>query len=206
VLNDEENSKKHIYLATHNLGKVTEIKSLLDLSWDVSSLSDLPQAITWLEDGVSFEENAVIKVNALREKIKNACILSDDSGLVVPSLGGEPGLNTSRYAGEGKDDKKNIAKLLAKLNGFSTSDRSAHFICVFAFINTIGSISIHKGRCNGKIALSPNGCGGFGYDSIFIPEGFSQTFAQLDLSTKSSISARGRAFKDWTNYITSCNN
>ena len=93
---------------------------------------------------------------------------------MVPSLGGEPGLNTSRYAGESRDDKKNMAKLLAKLDGFSRFDRSAYFICVLAFVDTTGSISIHKGRCNGEIALSSNGCGGFGYDSIFIPEGFSK--------------------------------
>ncbi len=121
--------------------------------------------------------------------------MADDSGLEVDSLGGEPGVLSSRYAGQGSSDADNNAKLLGKLQHASFRERIARFRCVAVFASKEGSLLIAEDTCNGHITLDPRGSGGFGYDPLFIPDGYNKTIAQLSPQEKNLISHRGKAFQ-----------
>ena len=117
--------------------------------------------------------------------------MADDSGLEVAALGGEPGVRSARYAGEPCDSAANNALLLEKLSG--SADRRANFTCAVALCDPAGGERVVEGRCFGRIAESPSGAGGFGYDPLFIPDGFSVSFAELPPHEKNAVSHRGRA-------------
>jgi len=185
-----------IIVATKNTGKVRELKKLLvDLPLQLKSLNEFPNIVEAKEIGASFAENAVIKAQSYALQTKHLS-LADDSGLEVEALDGAPGVFSARYAGEDADDRGKIAKLLYELGKTQDTRRSARFVCVMAISDEKGEVKfLAEGICNGKIALTPSGANGFGYDPIFVPDGFEQTFGELSDQIKQQISHRAQAVK-----------
>jgi XTP/dITP diphosphohydrolase len=185
-----------LILATRNANKTREIKQILGPGLavrDLTAYSDIPE-IT--ESGNSFEENAKLKAIAVSRNLPGL-VIADDSGLEVESLGGEPGIHSARYAGANANDKEKIAKLLsrlAKINAKS-DQRRARFYCVLAVARGGQVLATFDGIVQGKIAEQPRGSHGFGYDPVFIPTGFKQTFAELPQEVKNSISHRAKAIR-----------
>lgn len=181
-------------VATKNTGKIKELRELLaDLPFDLKGLDEFPNIADVEETGATFVENACLKAQIYAEKT-GFYALADDSGLEVSALNGAPGIFSARYAGENSTDEEKINKLLSELSESEDAERFARFVCVMAFSDASGKI-IHfeEGICEGRIAAKPLGKGGFGYDPIFIPEGFDKTFAELPQSVKQKISHRARA-------------
>ncbi len=184
---------KKIIIATRNEKKFEELKRLLeDTGNEFLSLNDFPYIEEIKEDGKTFEENAVKKAKEIMLKTGITAI-ADDSGLVVPALHGEPGIYSARYAGEPRDDKKNIEKLLERMKDLT--ERSAYFICVIALAEPDGDIRTFEGRVNGIITHEPKGDKGFGYDPVFIPQGMTRTFAEMEPEEKDRLSHRMMAIK-----------
>jgi XTP/dITP diphosphohydrolase len=183
--------KQIIVLATRNEGKVRELKGILrDYPVDLRSLNDfgpIPEAV---EDGASFDENAYKKAY-FTAKILGLPAMADDSGLVVPALGGAPGVYSARYAGEKASDADNIKKLLAEMA--DQSDRRAAFECVISVAVPSGPALTYEGRCEGEITREPKGEGGFGYDPVFYSPELGKTFAESTMDEKNRVSHRGRA-------------
>lgn len=202
--------KMEIVLASRNPKKIYELEHLLNthLSIDVKilSLDDIGYTKEIAETGKTFEENAYIKA-AVPAKLGYIGI-SDDSGLEVDVLSGRPGIFSSRYAGENKDDEDNNNKLLLELLNIPAEKRTARFVCVITcvFPDTNDIISV-RGTCEGLIIDTPRGSNGFGYDPIFYCEEFGRTFAELTDDEKNSISHRGKAInlfiKEFRDYIRS---
>lgn len=181
-----------LLLATRNPGKVKEIHEILgDMNIRIQSLLDLPTIAEIVEDGMTFEENALKKARAAFEQT-GIPSLADDSGLEVFHLNGDPGVFSARYAGENATDDDNNKKLLRALTGTMPEQRKAQFRCVVAFMAR-GVEKLAEGVCRGVIAEAPRGTGGFGYDPIFIPDEFEQTYAELPPDVKNRISHRGKA-------------
>ena len=189
---------KDLIVATRNKGKVREIKHILKpLKLKILSLLDLPVLHEIKETGKSFEENAVKKAKIIAKKL-NALVLADDSGLEVKALNGRPGIRSARYAGPNPTTNKLCRKLLKEMK--SKKDRRARFVCVIAIADP-KKVRTIKGVCRGKIILEMKGDQGFGYDPIFVPEGFNMTFAQMSLKFKNQISHRGRALAKARTYL-----
>jgi XTP/dITP diphosphohydrolase len=187
-------------IATKNVGKIKELSELLEnLPLKLRSLNDFPNTFEPKETGATFVENAVLKAKSYAEQTR-AWALADDSGLEVKALNNAPGVFSARYAGETATDKDRIEKLLKELNG--TQNRAARFVCAMAIANETGKIKfIAEGICSGKIALAATGANGFGYDPIFIPDGFSATFGELSGDIKQQISHRARATMKIIQYL-----
>lgn len=184
---------KKIILATHNQGKVNEFKSLLEeINFDVLSKSDLGIKIDPEENGETLEDNALIKAKAIYDDVKNYT-LADDTGLFVEGLNNLPGVHTARYAGENCSDEDNRKKLLKEMKNMK--NRKAYFKTVIALIDNKGKTYYAEGICKGKISEKEIGEEGFGFDKLFIPDGYSQTFAQMADGEKNKISHRGKALK-----------
>jgi len=186
---------KGILIASSNKGKIKEIKQLLD-GVKILTLSDVhDDNFNVEENGNTFEDNSLIKAKAYAEKFGYIC-LADDSGLEVDALGGAPGINSARYAGDTATDQDRVKKLLHELHGLPATKRTAQFRCsVCLYDPNSGEKIFSEGICNGIICTTPSGTHGFGYDPIFIPEGFRCTMAQLLPEQKNEISHRGRALK-----------
>lgn len=183
-----------ILVATQNAGKIKELTELLgDLPVRLRSLKDFPNVAEPVETGSSFMENAVLKARyyAAHTGLK---ALADDSGLEVEALGGAPGIFSARYAGEGASDAERTEKLLREMEKTGDEKRLARFVCAVALADEKGEI-IHaaEGVCDGKIAFAPHGNNGFGYDPVFIPTGFPETFGEMKTGKKRQISHRARA-------------
>lgn len=185
---------ENLLIATRNPGKLAEVQELLsDLPVMLISLADFPQAAEVAETGATFAENAAIKASAYALHT-GAWTLSDDSGLEVDGLGGAPGILSARYAGEGARDAERVALLLSELARTPDPQRSARFVCAIAIADPRGSIiNLSTGVCEGRIAHAPRGKHGFGYDPVFIPHGYEQTFGELNSEIKQLISHRARA-------------
>jgi XTP/dITP diphosphohydrolase len=179
-----------ITLATNNAHKLVEFQDLLGVP--LRSLRDVPGAEDVIEDGETFEANAVKKAQSLAD-FTGDWALADDSGLEVDALGGAPGVYSARFAGEHGNDSANNALLLEKLS--AVTDRTARFVCVLALCHPDCAPLVFRGECEGCIAHSPTGSGGFGYDPLFVPEGYSESFAALGADIKQKISHRARALK-----------
>ncbi len=183
-----------IVVASGNAGKIREIAQLLgDLSFRLVSMNEFfgaPQHIE--ETGTTFEENARLKATWVHER-SGEWALADDSGLEVEALGGAPGVYSARFAGEKAGDAANVAKLLEALRTTPPAGRAARFRCVVALAGPEGGTCTAEGVCRGSIVAGPRGTGGFGYDPVFVPEGFAHTFAELDEGVKNAISHRGKA-------------
>ncbi|MCC8177395.1 MAG: RdgB/HAM1 family non-canonical purine NTP pyrophosphatase [Bacteroidales bacterium] len=183
-------SRKKIVMATNNAHKLQEAREILaDSEWEVVSLSDLGCHEDIPETGATLEDNALQKAQWVAQKYGVDCF-ADDTGLEVYSLGGEPGVRSARYAGEGHDSQANMKKLLERLEG--QVDRRARFRTVIALIRN-GQVQQMDGVVEGTIRLEPSGVGGFGYDPVFQPENKEVTFAEMSAEEKNSISHRGRA-------------
>jgi XTP/dITP diphosphohydrolase len=182
---------KSILIATRNAGKAREFAHMLP-DWNIQTLLDLPDIPDVLEDGSTFEENAQKKALEISAHT-DFFVLADDSGLEVNILNGNPGVHSARYAGETKNDARNLQKLLDELKNIPEEKRGAQFRCVLALAQKEKILFTVEGICRGKIAFQPAGENGFGYDPIFISDNFSQTFAQLPPETKHTLSHRGKA-------------
>lgn len=196
---------KQILIATKNKGKVREFKGFFrEYGITVDSLLDLDENIPDIEEtGDTFEENAALKAEKIAGLL-NKPVLADDSGLIVDALDGRPGIFSARYAGEGKSDSDNNQKLLTELKEIPETERTARFICVLAVAIPGEKTTFRTGYAEGKIALAPQGTNGFGYDPLFIPDGYEQTMAELSPTVKNSISHRSNAIKkleDWVKQV-----
>ena len=186
-----------ILLASHNKNKIAELEALLKTvcaDAEVVSLSDVGFTDAIIEDGTTFEGNALIKA---RTGARLGYItVADDSGLMVDALGGAPGVYSARYAGEDGNTEKNNAKLLAALQGVPQDKRTAHFVSVVACVFPDGREDIVvRGECPGEILTSPRGKTGFGYDPLFWYAPFGKTYAEMTAEEKNSISHRGVAMQ-----------
>jgi len=197
-------SQQVVLIATLNSGKLLELRELLrDLPFTLRDLNSFPLIEPVEETGATFVENASLKARSYAQQTR-LITLADDSGLEVSCLDGAPGVRSARYACEGASDEKRTNKLLAELSKRSSTDRTARFVSAVAIANTAGLIlNISRGVCEGRIATVPRGPNGFGYDPIFIPNGYDQTFGELSAEVKSQISHRARALKDTTDFLRS---
>ena len=180
-----------LLLATRNQHKTREFAQLLGASFTVRDLtlkSDVP-AIA--ESGATFEENAALKAVTISRIFPHEIVVADDSGLEVKALGGAPGILSARYAGENASDRPNVEKLLRELQ--NARDRSARFNCVIALAKNGQLMTTVAGEVAGTITESARGGNGFGYDPIFVPNGFCETFAELTSEAKNKISHRAQA-------------
>lgn len=182
-----------LIVASHNAGKIAEIKTLLaPLKIEVQSAAELRLGDVE-ETGSTFEENAKLKANTLSLMCGLPC-LADDSGLCVDALDGRPGVYSARYA-PNRDFNEGMKMLLKEMKESGSDNRKAHFSCCLALACPNQKTKIFEGRVDGSISQKPKGSNGFGYDPIFIPEGFEQTFAELGDDVKNKISHRRRALE-----------
>ncbi|MFZ0389745.1 MAG: RdgB/HAM1 family non-canonical purine NTP pyrophosphatase [Calditrichia bacterium] len=183
-----------IAIATANEHKLKEIREILNcISAELLSLKDFTDVGEIAETGTSFRENALIKANALYQYC-GLVTLADDSGLEVDALDGAPGIYSARYAGPGHIQQANNSKLLKELAGIKASRRTAQFRCVVAIVGD-GYQKFAEGIVRGSIIKELRGSGGFGYDPLFVPDGYDRTFAEIGVSTKNKISHRTIAFR-----------
>lgn len=184
---------KKILIATKNKGKLYDIREIFkDLDIEILSFNDFDNFPEVEETGKTFEENANLKAKACYEKFKIPSI-GDDSGLVVEQLNGEPGIFSARYAGENANDFLNNEKLIKEIQKFPEPHR-AKFVCVASYYDGERFINAY-GEVKGRIITGPKGKNGFGYDPLFIPNGYDKTFAELSHEEKNKISHRSMAFK-----------
>lgn len=179
--------------ATGNQGKIKEIKAILgDIGEEIISMKEAGIDIDIVEDGNSFEENAIIKARAVMERT-GQLVLADDSGLEVDALGGEPGIYSARYLGEDTSYEIKNRNIIERLEGVEGEARSARFVCVIAAAFPDGEIVTTRGTIEGVIAKEPAGENGFGYDPIvYVPE-YKMTTGQMEPEAKNAISHRGKA-------------
>jgi XTP/dITP diphosphohydrolase len=188
--------KRTLVLSTGNINKVKEIRDILkDLPIDVISKDELGlKEIDVIEDGETLEENAIKKAKAIKDRVQGM-VMADDTGLFVDYLNGEPGIKSARYSGPDATDEKNIQKLLKALEGVPMEKRTATFKTVIVLITEEGEVLTVTGECKGRIAFEKRGQSGFGYDPLFIVDGYDKTFAELGNNIKNHISHRAKALE-----------
>jgi len=179
-----------LLLATRNAHKTREFRELLGRDYNVIDLAGFPEIAMPQETGATFAENARLKAVSLSTD-QNLLVIADDSGLAVDALGGAPGIYSARYAGENASDAANIKKLLRELK--SVAHRAARFRCVIALASAGKLLGTSEGAAEGIIVDPPRGNAGFGYDPVFQPNGFEQTFAEMPSQLKNEISHRAKA-------------
>lgn len=184
-----------IILASTNLQKIREFRELFHLLpfVDLLSLHQFNQYEAPEETGITFKENAILKAAHAAKHLQQWTI-ADDSGLVVPALNNEPGIFSARYAGPNKSEQDNREKLLKNMAQLRDEERDAYCVCAIALASPDGYIKCVEGICEGRIAESARGRGGFGYDSLFIKNGYEKTFAEIP-EVKNRISHRAKAFE-----------
>ncbi len=185
-----------LVIASNNTHKINEISQLVE-GIELLSLKDIGFSADIPEPYHTFEENALAKASAIYQ-FSGKNVFADDSGICVYALNGEPGVDSAHYSGE-RDDEKNLRKVLAGLKG--EQDRRAFYKAVICLVWD-GEVYYFEGICEGKITEEKRGEGGFGYDPIFIPDGYEQTFAELPLSVKNQISHRGKAVMKMVEWLT----
>lgn len=183
-----------LVLATRNNSKVREISEMLEAKTELQflSLHSYPDAPVVVEDGTTYEENAIKKASTLA-KYTGHLTIADDSGLEVDALDGAPGVHSARYSGENASDQDRITKLLDAIQGVPDDQRSGRFICVVAIADPLSQPEVVRGVCEGRISHTSRGEAGFGYDPVFVPAGYDKTFAELGDEIKNRISHRARA-------------
>lgn len=189
---------RSLVFATGNQHKLEEVQGLLGKDFALSCLKDVGITEDIPETAMTLHENALQKARYVYNKCKVACF-ADDTGLQIDALGGEPGVFSARYAGEQKDSVANMNLVLANMQG--ASNRNARFVTYIAYIDEAGNEYLFEGKVEGTIIETPTGTKGFGYDPIFVPEGYTETFASLPLSVKNSISHRGRAMQKFLEFL-----
>lgn len=189
-------NNKKVLIATKNKGKIAEFQALFKkYGMQTLSLLDFPDIEDVEETGETFEENARLKAEEI-SSLLHVPVLADDSGIMIDALDGRPGVFSARYAGLAKNDQDNNDKVLDELKSIPMESRTARFVCVLAVARPNKETFFVTGSCEGKIALSASGSNGFGYDPIFIPEGYSKTMAEISPEEKNEISHRGRAINE----------
>ena len=194
--------ERRILIATRNVHKVDEIREILDSNFIISDLAALSGFPEVEETGSTFQENAAIKALAASARF-DGWVIADDSGLEVDALNGAPGVRSARFSGESATDASNRTLLLEKLLSVRGKNRSARFRCVIALARQGEILANFSGSVEGVIIPQEKGTGGFGYDSLFVPEGHCETFAQLGADIKNTLSHRARALaelKNWPNW------
>jgi XTP/dITP diphosphohydrolase len=189
-----------VVLATRNPGKLRELDRILGSQIRLAGLEDFPGAPDVPETGATFEENALLKARAIAAHTGLAAV-ADDSGLCVDALNGMPGVLSARWAGEHGDDQANLDLLLAQIADVPDARRGARFVCAAALVAPGGREWVVTGTVEGRLIRVPRGSGGFGYDPIFVPDGFAQTTAEMTAEAKNAISHRGRAFRALAPFI-----
>jgi XTP/dITP diphosphohydrolase len=187
-----------LYLASSNPGKLAEFRAIAHTAsrvpLEIDPLAHFKSLPSFDENAPTFAENAAGK--ALHySRLHDGLVFADDSGLVVPALGGAPGVHSARYAGPTASDSERIAKLLGELQGKIGEERRAYFVCAIAVVNRGRAIAIVTDRVDGEIVEKPRGAGGFGYDPIFYFPRTGKTFAELSASEKNEYSHRGKVFR-----------
>lgn len=184
-----------IVLATANKGKIDEFKKLMPND-EVYAFEELIGKMDIIEDGESFKANAVIKAQAIYDKLNdsNAVVISDDSGVTVPVLNNEPGIYSARYAGEGASDEQNNQKLISQLKSKNLKSTPAYYTACIAIIYNNEVYTVH-GWMHGEVGDTAKGEGGFGYDPLFTPTGYTQTLGELPPEVKKSFSHRSQALQ-----------
>ena len=194
-----------IYLASGNAHKAREFSAIANAMAEpagaplvevvsAQAVGGMPPVV---EDTGSFAGNACKKARALKERLPaGAWALADDSGLCVDALAGAPGVESAYYSGPRASGVENLSKLVAVLRDVPPERRAAHFVCVLVLIGPDGEEHMFEGRCDGRLLREPVGTGGFGYDPLFVPGGFGQTFAELGDAEKNQLSHRGRAWAE----------
>lgn len=179
--------------ASSNEHKTSEMRALLrDLGAEVKSLRDVGFSGEIVENGTTFAENAMIKASTVAAAFPGKTVFADDSGIAVDALGGEPGIYSARYGGDKcEKDVDRTALLLKNMEG--KSDRTAKFVCAIACVTADGERFVVEGECRGKLDFEPKGSDGFGYDPIFIPDGYDRTMGEISPAEKNKISHRARA-------------
>lgn len=205
--------KLELVVATYNRGKVREVQEALDsLPVNLRFLSEFEDVSLVAEVGQTYQANAVLKSIGYAKQT-GLFALADDSGLEVDALEGRPGVHSARFGGESATDDDRIKLLLSQLDEQSNSNRSARFVCCMAFAGwprTNGShlieepqlLTVVEASCEGTIALGPRGANGFGFDPVFVPEGYQQTFAQLPTKVKAGISHRAKTLAEIRTFLT----
>ena len=200
-LQKERTKMKTFILASKNQHKAEEIKNILGENYEVITQTEAGVGdIEVIEDGTTFEENAVKKAETILKAVGKP-VIADDSGLCVDLLNGSPGVYTARFAGENATDAENISKLLSELDGQPMDKRTAKFVCVIAFARPNEKTMTFRGECSGRIALSPSGESGFGYDPVFYLDDFQCTLAEVPAEVKNSISHRFKALKKFADSL-----
>lgn len=191
-----------LLVATHNEGKLVELRELLsDLPFTISDFGAFPAIKPIPETGQTFAENASLKARGYASQL-GLLTLADDSGLEVDALNGAPGVRSARYAGETASDADRTRKLLTEILDVPTDARTARFVSVIAIADKAGEIlSLSTGTCEGRIARTVKGSNGFGYDPIFIPNGLDRTFGELRPEVKNRLSHRARALSDAIEFL-----
>ena len=183
-----------LVIASKNIHKIREIKAILNkaLKIDILTLLDFPDYVPPCETNNSFQENAILKAQNAAKAL-NKWVLADDSGLIVPSLGGQPGVLSARFAGNDATDADNRKKLLAEMEDLKEHERQAYFECCISLASPEGVKKVVNSTCEGIIISKEKGGGGFGYDPLFVKHDYSKTFAELEESVKNRISHRRKA-------------
>ena len=192
----------HLLVATRNAHKTEEIQRILGPQFNVTDLAAHPEIPHIAESGTTFQENAILKAVAVSKRMPGF-VIADDSGLEVEALGGAPGIHSARYAGMNATDQEKTDKLLEELTrvGATKNARRARFRCVLALACKGNVLGAFEGIIEGQIADRPRGSHGFGYDPIFMPEGFQQTFGELAPAEKNQLSHRARALEKLCTFL-----
>jgi len=186
---------KKLVLATHNRDKFKEMRKALEgLDWEILAAFDFPGAPEVEEDGKTLEENSLKKAKAL-SAFTGLPTLSDDTGLFINALGGQPGIYAARFAGEKCSYEDNVQKVLGLMKGVESGSRKAVFRTIITLFDPNKGVRQVSGEADGVITEAVRGPGGFGYDPVFMPDGFSKTFAEMTLMEKNKISHRGKALQ-----------
>ncbi|MES2627906.1 MAG: RdgB/HAM1 family non-canonical purine NTP pyrophosphatase [Bacteroidota bacterium] len=186
-----------LVVATNNTHKLDELRDMLAAHFEVKGMTEVGFTDDIPEDADTFAGNALIKARTIAGKLDCAC-LADDSGLSCDALNGAPGVYSARYAGEPKDDRANLLKLLNDLE--HSADKTARFVTSLAFIRN-GLEYVFDGEVQGQIIADPRGTHGFGYDPVFVPDGHAETFAEMTSGQKNALSHRARAIEKFLVFI-----
>ncbi|MEW6086735.1 MAG: XTP/dITP diphosphatase [bacterium] len=190
-----------IVVATRNKGKLKEIKEILKgLDVNLLSLDDFSDLPDVVEDGLTFKNNALKKAKIISE-ITGFPVISDDSGLQIDVLNGQPGIHSARFSGDNAKDADNIKKVLDLIKDVPEQKRTARFKAVLCLYFSKRKVKFTEGTCEGRMIFAPRGENGFGYDPIFVPKGYKKTFAELSGKTKNRISHRAKAMKEMKKII-----
>lgn len=185
-----------LWISTTNQHKLNEFRNILGSAVEIHSVGELKSYAAPPENGQTFTDNARIKARTLKAIKPGVWVVADDSGIEVEGLGGLPGIHSARYAGEKAQDRENVAKLLKMLQIRSPLNRKANFRCVLVAHDPTGQEHVIEGTVFGTITTNVRGTTGFGYDPIFIPEGYDKTFAELGGAVKNQISHRAKAIRE----------